>query len=57
MILREFFAVDGSLHFINARDENDMHKQMNDINDRILHGPELRSFLMKFMSMPHKLYK
>lgn len=57
MILREFFAVDGSLHFITAKDKNDMHKQMNDINDRIMRGPELRSFLMKFMSMPHKLYK
>lgn len=57
MIWREFFAIDGSLHYINARDENDMHKQMNDINDRIMRGPELRSFLMKFMSMPHKLYK
>lgn len=57
MILREFFAVDGSLHFISAKDKNDMHKQMDDINDRIMRGPELRSFLMKFMSMPHKLYK
>lgn len=57
MIWREFFAIDGSLHYINAKDENDMHKQMDDINDRIMRGPELRSFLMQFMSMPHKLYK
>jgi hypothetical protein len=57
MIWREFFAIDGSLHYINARDENDMHKQMNDINDRILKGPELRHFLMQFLGMPHKLYK